>query len=395
MCSSLWMSATSVGGHSTCKAISSIVPSLLSEAAILAGSPGSSQAPTAPFIHTPVPQKATLRETAVVVCSVLIFCLVVVANLSLAFYSAFFASVTITQRTTAQATGSYHQDPTYAIGYVTFYNGEFSPITIPAGTQLSAHEGKAVVTTQTATVPGIDRSANPPALGEATIPARAVTMGAGGNIDAYSISGPCCASSVLVKNVQTFTGGQDEENYAIVRQRDIDSQITPLRQTIAQSMTTTLRSQVKPGETLVPSVCGPTFTPDHKAGDAAQSVTMTASETCSGLVSNQATLYTYVHRHAPAHYILSTVPKTHILTTMLTPTPAITVAVKGTFVYQFSRGELERMKLRIAGFGKRQASQALHFFPGVAAATIDGISTKSSVPTDSARVSIRVLVPNP
>ncbi|TMD88444.1 MAG: hypothetical protein E6I79_10505 [Chloroflexi bacterium] len=40
---------------------------------------------------------------------------------------------------------------------------------------------------------------------------------------------------------------------------------------------------------------------------------------------------------------------------MLTPTPAITVAVKGTFVFQFSRGELERMKLRIAGFGKRQA----------------------------------------
>jgi len=308
MCSSLWMSATSVGGHSTCKAISSIVPSLLLEAAILAGSPASSQAPTAPFIHTPVPQQATLRETAVVVCSVLIFCLVVVANLSLAFYSAFFASVTITltpqrqsynttlllqlvtgmptsltqvqsrrlapltitQRTTAQATGSYHQDPTYAIGYVTFYNGQFSPITIPAGTQLSTQEGKAVVTTQTATVPGIDQSANPPALGEATIPARAVTMGAGGNIDAYSISGPCCASSVLVKNVQTFTGGQDEENYAIVRQRDIGSQITPLRQTIAQSMTTTLRSQVKPGETLVPSVCSPTFTPDHKAGDAAQ-----------------------------------------------------------------------------------------------------------------------------
>ena len=212
------MSATSVGGHSTCKAISSIVPSLLSEAAILAGSLASSQAPTAPFIHTPVPQQATLRETAVVVCSVLIFCLVVVANLSLAFYSAFFASVTITltpqrqsynttlllqlvtgmptsltqvqsrrlapltitQRTTAQATGSYHQDPTYAIGYVTFYNGQFSPITIPAGTQLSTQEGKAVVTTQTATVAGIDQSANPPALGEATIPARAVTMGAGG-----------------------------------------------------------------------------------------------------------------------------------------------------------------------------------------------------------------------
>src|SRR5437588_10928994 len=73
MCSSLWMSATGVGGHSTCKAISSIVPSLLSEAAILAGSLASSQAPTAPFIHTPLPQQAALRETAVVVCSVLIF----------------------------------------------------------------------------------------------------------------------------------------------------------------------------------------------------------------------------------------------------------------------------------------------------------------------------------
>src|SRR5947209_19491450 len=74
MCSSLWMSATSVRGHSTCKAISSIVSSLLSEAAILAGSLASSQAPTAPFIHTPVPQQAALRDTAVVVCSVLIFC---------------------------------------------------------------------------------------------------------------------------------------------------------------------------------------------------------------------------------------------------------------------------------------------------------------------------------
>src|SRR6266699_6262515 len=132
-------------------------------------------------------------------------------------------------------------------------------------------------------VPHSLSSVEPACTWRATIPARAATMGAGGNIDAYSISGPCCASSVLVKNVQTFTGGQDEENYAIVRQRDIGSQITPLRQTIAQSMTTTLRSQVKPGETLVPSVCGPTFTPDHKAVDAAQSVTMTASDSCSGL----------------------------------------------------------------------------------------------------------------
>ena len=50
-------------------------------------------------------------------------------------------------------------------------------------------DGISVVTTKSVVVPGVDQSANPPALGEAAIPAQAQHIGSRGNIAAYDING--------------------------------------------------------------------------------------------------------------------------------------------------------------------------------------------------------------
>ena len=64
------------------------------------------------------------------------------------------------------------------------------------------------------------RQANPPSYGHVAVAAHAVNPGARGNIPAYDINLACCASSVLAKNTEAFTGGQDERDFPTVRQED-------------------------------------------------------------------------------------------------------------------------------------------------------------------------------
>jgi len=306
--------------------------------------------------------------------------------------------ITLAQRSTAQATGSYHQDPTYAVGYVTFYNGQFSPVTILAGTKLTGQNNASIITTQTATVPGIDQSSNPPALGQATISARAARIGETGNIPAYAISGSCCASSVLVKNTQRFTGGQDAKTYTIVQQSDITGQQALLQAAITHGMATTLQSQAKEGETIVPLPCSPVFIPNHKAGDEATSVSVTASETCSAFAYSRAALFHHilqiVEGHTPgAAYQLLEAPIVSIQTTTLSPGPAITIATRAVFVYRFTRQNIANITHRIAGLQETAAYQVLHSYPGIAHATINSPTERVPLPTNPNRLIMHVIYP--
>ena len=193
--------------------------------------------------------------------------------------------ITLSQALSHQATGSYQQQPTYSLGYVDIYNGSFSSITIAARTQFIGSDGVSVVTTKSVTVPGVDQSANPPALGEAAIPAQAQQIGSRGNIAAYDISGTCpqCGASVLVKNPESFTGGQDAKTFVVVKQSDIDSMKSPLTTSLEQSMQSAIQGQARPGEQLLLSPCRLTYQANHHANAIASSVTLTATQTCTGL----------------------------------------------------------------------------------------------------------------
>src|SRR5712692_8060143 len=148
----------------------------------------------APIIRTALatPARQTTREaTIATVVSVFLVCSIVFFTLATALYAAF-ASITITitpqeqhlsttlalhlvtgvptsltqvearrltplslsQALSTQATGSYQQQPTYSLGYLTFYNGSFVSVTIQAGSQFTGQDGVGVITTKTVTVPG-------------------------------------------------------------------------------------------------------------------------------------------------------------------------------------------------------------------------------------------------
>src|SRR6266487_3472753 len=141
--------------------------------------------------------------------------------------------ITLSQSQTVATTGKGHIDATRATGNITFYNGQFTSITVSAGTIITGADSVQVATDQDAFIPSADLTANPPIIGNATVSAHAVNPGASGNIQALDINKACC-SSVVAKN-SSFSGGQDARDFQMVAKTDISSVATPLKTTLAQS----------------------------------------------------------------------------------------------------------------------------------------------------------------
>src|SRR5260370_4944081 len=128
------------------------------------------------------------------------------------------APVTLTRSVSTSTTGHGHQDARAATGAVTFYNGQNTPQSIPAGTVLTGQDGVKITTDQPTLVP----AANLPTVGVVTIVASAIQVGSKGNIAPYDIN--FALTSVLtVKNQTSFTNGQDARDFRAVAQTDVDS----------------------------------------------------------------------------------------------------------------------------------------------------------------------------
>jgi hypothetical protein len=135
-----------------------------------------------------------------------------------------FHPITLSQSQTVTTIGKGHQDAKQAHGTITFYNGQFAGVTIAAGTLLTGASGIQVITDQDAFLP----AGNPPTYGQASVAAHALVSGTRGNIPAYDINQACCAISVLAKNTQPWTGGQDERDFHTVAKSDIGRAASPL-----------------------------------------------------------------------------------------------------------------------------------------------------------------------
>src|SRR5205823_15107874 len=173
-----------------------------------------------------------------------------------------FQPVTLTQSRTVPATGKGHQDATAAAGTITLYNASIQEQTVAAGTLFIGSDGVHVVTDEAATIPG----ASPPLEGQTTVSAHAVNAGAAGNIHAGDIQGACCRENMFAYN-SAFSGGQDERNYTIVRQADIQGVVSSLVPTLTQHIQTSFQEQIRLGETLTPTLCSQNVSLDHHAGD--------------------------------------------------------------------------------------------------------------------------------
>ncbi len=194
--------------------------------------------------------------------------------------------ITLSQSQTIPTTGKGHQDPRAATGYITFFNGQLTSVTVPAGTVVTGASSIPIVTNQDVAIPPADPTANPPVFGRVTVPAHATNVGTAGNIAAYAINQPCCRASVIAKNMTPFTGGQDERNFHTVSKADIGTTATILNTTLTESMQGALHGQLSQGEALQTLPCTPTVTADHHTGEEATEVKVTASETCSAVAYN-------------------------------------------------------------------------------------------------------------
>jgi len=302
--------------------------------------------------------------------------------------------VTLSESATAKTTGTGHQDATQAHGFITFYNGEFTRVTVPAGTILTGANGVHIITDQDAAIP----AGNPPSYGQVTISAHAAQAGTTGNIQADDINQACCFASVLAKNPEHFTGGQDARDYQTVAKADIDNAARPLQTALSESSNGAFHGQLTPGEKLIPLPCSPAVSPDHHIGEAAATVTVTVSQTCRAVAyetaalqkSAAAILATEGKKAAGAHYrLIGTVQVTVLhagITGQARGLASIMVHIAGVWGYQFTQAELHRIAQQIAGKPQEAARTILRHVPGIQSATIAGIDETMNLPRNTSLI---------
>jgi hypothetical protein len=261
----------------------------------------------------------------------------------------FLSATSPVQRASGQATGVTHVPATAARGTLTLYNAATYPQTIAAGTVLTGADGVHVMTDAPAPIP----AGNPPLFGVVTVSAHAALAGSRGNVAALDIDGLCCVAGVAVKNTSGFSGGQDAQTYMTVRQADIDGLAHPLVDTLTQSATSGVRSQLRPQEWMVTiPACVPAIRTDHAVRSRATTVTVT--DTKGG-------------------------------------TLALSIQADSVWVYQWSLARLDALAKRIAGARKQDALALLLREEGVQTANIllSG-REQTTLPADPNRISITV-----
>jgi hypothetical protein len=281
--------------------------------------------------------------------------------------------LTLSQSQTTPTTGRGHQDAKAAQGTITFYNGLFNSQTVATGTILTGSDGVQVITDQVADIP----PGNPPSYGQITVSAHTLISGIKGNLPAYDINQACCAVSVLAKNTQPFTGGQDERDFQIVAKSDIGRAASPLKTTLAQGVSGAFQGQLKPLEQLSLLPCTPTVISDHSPGQEAAIVKVTVSETCSAVayssqaVTEKATklLSTQALQKLGTGYRLigdvQVSIKEATVTHTTTPHVFVSFHAQGIWVYAVNNAEQQHIKNVIAGKTKQAAMHFLRTVPGI------------------------------
>jgi hypothetical protein len=306
--------------------------------------------------------------------------------------------ITLSQSSTVQATGHGHQDAKRATGTITFYNGQFASVTIPASILITSASGIAISTDQEATIP----AANPPLLGQVTVSAHASSSGTAGNIAAYDINQVCCAPSVKAVNTTAFSGGQDARDYPYVQKSDIQTAATPLQATVSQSITGALQGQVTAHESFATPSCSTSTTSDHQVGQEASQAKVTVSETCSAVAYNAQKLMDTVTQLLTTQaatklgngYGLLEPPQ--ITVTQATPGKQVTLAFTSvsTWVYGISSDQQRRIKASIAGKNTQEALKVLRSLPGIGSASVafSGFGDSSRIPKDTENIHIVLFV---
>ncbi len=193
---------------------------------------------------------------------------------------------TASQSQKVTATGTQTIGAASAIGIITFSNEGTGTHFVPAGTRfLVPNTRLQVETDRDVTIP----AANSVTPGKAETPAHVVQAGTIGNsIAANNLRQHCCSNdqSILVDNPEPFSGGQDPQQYTVVRQRDIDGAAKSLQSLLMLTVPSLLQAKASSNEALVDAAthCNPKVSKDATVGDRAAQVTVTVVLICVGEV---------------------------------------------------------------------------------------------------------------
>ncbi len=312
----------------------------------------------------------------------------------------FISTISPVQMARGRASGVAHIPATAAWGNLTFYNAATYSQTIAEGTVLTGADGVLVVIDAPALIP----AGNPPLFGIASVNAHAAVAGSRGNIAVLDINGLCCAAGVAVKNTAAFTGGQDSRTYPTVMQADIDGLAHPLVETLSRDAQAGVRSQLRPQEWMVTvPTCTPAINVDHAVGSRAAQVTVAIAVTCRGEVYDQqaARLFASVSftRQSSATLGANYAPVGKVTTALVgvgvtdtkRGTLALSLEVRGAWVYRWNLAYLKTLARRIAGTSKQEALAFVLREEGVQTASLHlAGSEQTRLPTDPSRIIISV-----
>ncbi len=200
-----------------------------------------------------------------------------------------FPIITKTKQATVKATGRVQESATRAEGLITFYNGLFTSQLVPTGTVLTGKDGVSIVTSEPALIPAATPT-TPPTYGTISVMAHSERLGPTGNIVANDIDRACCGPSILVQNLDTFSGGANAREVTVVMQSDITHTAVTLKAELGQAAQDQAQSEVQAGQQLLPLQCTISTKANHQAGDQAQEVTITVSEQCLPLAYTMASV---------------------------------------------------------------------------------------------------------
>ncbi len=307
------------------------------------------------------------------------------------------------QSKTVPATGVKQTDAAQAMGTVTFYNGSITVQTVASGTVLTGSDGVAIITDALAIIP----AAIPPAYGFVSVPAHALQPGISGNIAALDINHTCCIAGnfVFVKNLAAFSGGQDQQNYTVVQQSDIDGAVHAVEPSLMDSAQTDLQKQIDPKKEQLarPGSCMPKVMTDHQVGDRAANVTVNVAVTCIGEVYDQQAalrmaanlLNSEAKTTLSADYALAGNIQTRVTQATVVDTKqgviALLVSAEGVWVYQISDTQKQDMVTMIAGKSKQDALDVLLKQVGVSKADIQvSGSDGATLPLDTSQIALTI-----
>jgi len=211
-------------------------------------------------------------------------------------------------------------------------------------------------------------------------------------------------AGVSVKNTDAFSGGQNARDYTVVARQDVDAIAGPQSATLTEQAQTSLQGEVRPNEQLTgPAQCHLTVGTNHPVGSEATRVTISLTVTCQAEVYDQqavqqlanATLSEQARTTLGAGYSVQGAIKTSVAQVATTGaahgTLSLLVSAQGTWSYQLSSAEINRLSRQIAGLPRQQAIHLPKQEEHIQVVSITETWNATNIPSDPAHIQVMVL----